>query len=166
MVPYNENWKRQFEEEKQLLLQTFGNKIVAIEHIGSTSIPGAWAKPIIDINVAIESLGDAPNFVKDLGNLGYTNMPNRWFSDRYFFPKGPEESRTHHLNLAEPSSETAWVAPVLFRDYLIAHPEELQAYNDLKKNLAKRYKNERAKYTEAKSNFVIHVLPKAREELE
>lgn len=166
LLPYDKDWKHQFEQEKQLLLQTFGNKIVAIEHIGSTSIPGAWAKPIIDINVAIESLGDAPKFVKDLENLGYTNMSNRWFSDRYFFLKEPEKSQTHHLNLVEPSSETAWAAPVLFRDYLIAHPEELQEYNDLKKDLAKRYKSEREKYTEAKSNFVINVLQKARNELE
>lgn len=165
LVPYDKNWKHQFEQEKQLLFKTFGDKLIAIEHIGSTSIPNAWAKPIIDINVAIESLDDAPDFVKDLESLGYVNMPNRWFSDRYFFPKGSEKLRTHHLNLVEQSSETGWVAPLLFRDYLIAHPEELQAYNDLKKDLAKRYKDEREKYTEAKSDFVKDVLQKTRKDL-
>ncbi len=162
LLSYSKSWKLEFEKEKKRLLETFGARIVAIEHIGSTSIPGAWAKPIIDINVAISSLNDAPSFVKRLQEMGYEYMPERWFADRCFFPKGPESQRTHHLNLGEMSSDTAWVCPLLFRDYLTANPKELEAYCLLKKNLAAKYKNSRAEYTEAKSDFVRATLQKAK----
>lgn len=162
LLPYDKTWKTDFETEKQRLLNVFGDRIIAIEHIGSTSIPGAWAKPVIDIDVAIHSLDDAPDFVAGLEKLGYTNMPNRWFADRYFFPKGSEDHRTHHLNLVEITSETAWLYPLLFRDYLVAHPQDLAAYIELKKDLATRFENERDKYTEAKGDFVKKVLAKAR----
>ena len=164
LFPYDEAWKLYFEKEKKLLLKTFGDRIVSIEHIGSTSIPGALAKPIIDINVAIRSLEDAPSFIKQLQELGYEYMPERWFNDRYFFPKGSTEQSTHHLNLVEKSSDTAWVYPLLFRNYLIENPQEIAEYSILKRNLALKYKNDRAAYTEAKGDFVRSILEKARSE--
>ena len=165
VVTYDPNWVIEFNTEKKKLLKVFGDKIVAIEHIGSTSIPDMPAKPIIDINMAIQSLDDAKDFVKPLEKLGYQYMANRWFEDRYFFPKGPESFRTHHLNLVEKTSETAWLYPILFRNYLIKHHEAKQQYIKLKKGLAGKYKNDREKYTEAKSEFVSEILAKAKLEL-
>ncbi len=162
LLLYDAEWRVEFEREKQLLLQAFGNKIVAIEHIGSTALPGAYAKPIIDINVAIRSLDEAPEFINILEErLGYTNIPNRRFDDRYFLPKGPEECRTHHLNLVEQQCDTAWLYPLLFRDYLAAHPADLAAYSVLKRELAEQYKHARDQYTEAKSDFVRKIIQKA-----
>ncbi len=74
LAPHDPEWNRLFEEEKQLLLMTFGDRIKAIEHIGSTSIPGIPAKPIIDILAAVESLEDIDVFIKTLPELGYTFM--------------------------------------------------------------------------------------------
>ena len=63
---YNPEWRDLFEQEKELLLKTFGSRILKIEHIGSTAIPGLPAKPIIDINVAIPSLDDINDFIVGL----------------------------------------------------------------------------------------------------
>lgn len=128
LFPYNSQWPDLFEEEKERLIARFGKKIIAIEHIGSTSIPGMLAKPIIDMNVAVASLDDTGMFIQELPRMGYEYMLNRRFHDRYFFPKGPREQRTHHLNLVEISSETGWEYPLRFRDYLRRHADAHKEY--------------------------------------
>lgn len=162
IVLYNSDWPKEFEKEKYLLQKTFGSKIVAIEHIGSTAIPGMASKPIIDINMAIPSLELAESYIKPLEKLGYRYMKERWFEDRYFFPKGSKNNRTHHLNLVEITSENAWGSMLLFRDYLIGHPDVKNAYAKLKIELAKKNANNRETYTEAKSDFVRNVINKAK----
>lgn len=91
LVSYDPEWEQQFEEKKMLLLETFDTRIKAIEHIGSTAIPSIPAKPVIDINVAVESLDDIDDFIRVLPTLGYEHIPERRFVDRKFFPKGPPE---------------------------------------------------------------------------
>ena len=161
---YNSEWSNFFEREKELLLKIFGNRIIAIEHIGRTAIPGLLAKPIIDINVAISSLDDIDDFIKKLQEIGYEYIPERRFSDRQFFPKGPSEKRTHHLNLVEIASETGWKNQLLFRDYLRKHVEVKNEYAKLKKELAEKYADNRDEYTERKSKFVIEIINRARGE--
>jgi len=161
VVPFDSSWKKEFEKEKEKLLDTFGNKIINIEHIGSTAIPGLCAKPIIDINVAIHSLEQAQSFIEPLEQLGYEYIAERHFKDRYFFPKGTKSNRTHHLNLVEIGSQTGWINPLLFRDYLIHNSEMRDYYCNLKRNLSYRYSDNREKYTERKSDFVRTILEKA-----
>lgn len=87
LFPYNNQWPDLFEEEKERLIARFGKKIIAIEHIGSASIPGMLAKPIIDMNVAVASLDDTGMFIQELPRMGYEYMLNRRFHDRYFSQK-------------------------------------------------------------------------------
>lgn len=157
---YNPNWPKLFEEEKKLLTDTFGDRIIAIEHIGSTAIPGVPAKPIIDINVAVASLNDIGVFIKELPKLGYEYIPERKFADRQFFPKGPAKARTHHLNLVEITSDTGWKNQLLFRDYLRNNKKAREDYVSLKKDLAQKYKNNRDEYTERKSSFIMTIIKK------
>lgn len=161
LVEYNPEWAELFEQEKQLLLNTFGDRIIAIEHIGSTAIPDIPAKPIIDMNVAVESIDDIEDFIYKLQELGYEYIPERRYADRQFFPKGPSECRTHHLNLVELDSPTAWRNQLLFRDYLRSHEEDCEAYAELKRTLANQYADNREEYTERKSNFVLKIISKA-----
>lgn len=161
MVPYDSDWKKEFEAEKKRLLNVFGKRILAIEHIGSTAIPGMLSKPIIDMNVAVKSLNDIDDFIRELPKLGYEYIPERRYSDRQFFPKGPESRRTYHLNLAEMTSSTAWKEPLLFRDYMKRNKKDRDAYIALKQDLAKKYKNNRDEYTERKSAFVNMIIEKA-----
>lgn len=163
LAPYDSEWESLFEQEKELLLNTFGDRIRAVEHIGSTAIPAIPAKPIIDMSVAVESLGDIDDFIEKLPELGYEYIPERRFADRQFFPKGPSECRTHHLNLVEMTSETAWKNPLSFRDYLRSHEEEREVYRKLKEELASKYADNRDEYTERKGIFIRAILEKTKE---
>lgn len=158
VVGYSPNWPKEFEAEKQKLIDTFGDKILAIEHIGSTSIPGLAAKPIIDMVAAVKSFDDLPEFVNGLQKLGYEYMPERMFDNRKFFPKGSQENRTHHLNLVLQNDPEQWTKPIAFRDYLRTHETERDEYAKIKTNLAKQYANDRAAYTRLKDNFFQSII--------
>lgn len=164
LVEYNPKWSSLFEQEKKLLLDTFGERILAVAHIGSTAIPDLPAKPIIDMNVAVKSLDDIDDFISKLQELGYEYISERRYADRQFFPKGPSEFRTHHLNLVELDSQTAWVNQLLFRDYLRSHKKDRDAYADLKRKLADKFADNREEYTERKSKFVLEIIDKAQKQ--
>ncbi|HEX8762551.1 MAG TPA: GrpB family protein [Candidatus Saccharimonadales bacterium] len=84
-------------------------------------------------------------------------IPERVFSDRIFFPKGPRENRTHHLSLVLKDS-SGWHDPIRFRDYLIANPKVREEYQNLKLELAKRYPDDRASYTKAKEVMIQDIM--------
>jgi len=165
LVPNDPRWLLEFNKERGNLENVFGEKILAIEHIGSTAILEIPAKPIIDINVGIESIDSISDFIEPLKKLGYEFMPERRFDDRQFFPKGPEELRTHHLNLVEIDSETAWLNPLLFRDYLNKNKTVRNEYRALKESLAMKFANDRMKYSEGKSEFIMKVLEVAKSDV-
>lgn len=155
---YHSGWIIEFEQEKQHLLDLFGDKIIAVEHIGSTAIPGLPAKPIIDIIAGIHSFNEFADFIKPLEELGYEYMPQRMFPERKFFPKGPRTHRTHHLNLVMKDDPEQWLAPLLFRDYLREHTQAKNEYAQLKASLAIQYSDNRAAYTAAKHDFIQRIL--------
>ena len=84
---YNPNWKMQFEYEKKRILDSLGDKVVGIEHIGSTSIKGLKAKPIIDIIVGVQDLNEVSNFVSPLSKIEYDYVPKPEIRDKKFFRK-------------------------------------------------------------------------------
>lgn len=161
VVAYSPNWPKEFEAEKQRLLEVFGDRIVAVEHIGSTSIPGLAAKPIIDIVAGVNSFDVLSDFIQGLQGLGYEYMPKRMFDNRKFFPKGSKEKRTHHLNLVLRDDFEQWVKPIAFRGYLRNHEQEREQYSELKITLARKYPEDRAKYTKLKDDFIQVILSKA-----
>lgn len=152
LAPYDPIWKKLFEIEKESLLNSIGDYVLGIEHIGSTSIPGLKAKPIIDMIVAVKDLSIYVKLIDSLTKLGYEYMPGRVFDDRVFFPKGPRGNRTHHLSLVVENSE-GWTGPIAFRDYLRNNPHERQEYQLLKERLAEQFPNDRTSYTKAKASF-------------
>lgn len=159
VVPYNMAWPQLFADEKKHLEAALGNLIHGIEHIGSTSVPGLSAKPIIDMIAAVDSLEGYEKFIRPLEALGYEFMPERVFADRVFFPKGPRENRTHHLSLVVKDSP-GWHDPIRFRDYLIANPKVREAYQKLKLELASKHPNDRASYTKAKETMIQGIMDK------
>ncbi len=144
-----------------MLLSNFGDQIIAIQHIGSTAIPG-MLEPIININVAVPSLERINSFIEKLPKIGYKYIPERRFSDRQFFPKGPDSKRTHHLNLVKISSETCWKNQLLFQDYMRTHADTQKAYIELKTRLVEKYADNRDEYTEQKSSFIREIIEKAK----
>jgi GrpB-like predicted nucleotidyltransferase (UPF0157 family) len=163
IVPYDKSWPEIFQEEKVLLVKTFGDRIFEVEHVGSTAIPGLPAKPIIDISATIESLDEVNNFIEKLSAIGYDyiqdkSYPNPEYLDRHFFVKSNENGSTHFLKLVEPGNKKDWVKLIQFRDYLLTHPDARDAYAELKKELAENLSDNRSEYTERKPSFIESIF--------
>lgn len=166
IVPYNPVWLRLAQEEIAKLKSVLPeNKIVDIQHVGSTAIPGLSAKPIIDIQIAVTSLQDMKLIVVPLlQKLNYEFWPDNPDPKHMFFVKGMPpygEKRTHHVHIFEHNSDH-WRNKLLFRDYLRKHPELAKEYEELKARLAEKYLYDREKYTDAKLTFVNKVLQLAK----
>ncbi len=167
IVEYNPAWSTLYEQEKALILEAIGPWLVDIQHIGSTSVPGLAAKPIIDIMPGIRYLYEASNCIAPLEKIGYKYVPE--FEDvmpyRRYFRKDIDGQRTHHIHMVETSHEF-WERHLLFRDYLRKHPAIAQQYAELKKDLAARYLKEGFDYTEAKTEFIKTIEKRAKQESE
>ena len=157
---HHAEWEVEFKNEKEKLKHVFEGVTLDIQHIGSTAIPGVSAKPIIDIGVFVNSFQDVETKIIDLEGLGYIQKKeNR--PERMFFAKGSDEQRTHYLHIGEKGS--SYVEDmILFRDYLISHPEVAKEYSDLKQDLTIRFAEQREVYTSKKEAFVNQILTKAK----
>lgn len=160
---HNPKWKELYAKEAKTLKEVLGDRIIEIEHVGSTSIEGLKAKPIIDMLVVINSLDEIPEIEELLKDYDYSNRGSQGVSDRCFFAKGPEESRSHYVHFTEPKSETYYHLKY-FKKYLLEHEEYKQKYCNLKQELAIKYADERSKYTASKNDFIKSVIKLAREE--
>ncbi len=158
--PYDGRWAELFGLERTRLQIVLGNDVLAVEHIGSTSVPGLTAKPILDVGVAVESFEAAFALVPRLEGLGYTFRGEQGIARRHYFVRGSDQSRTHHLHMLE-QSNLEWRDLLLFRDRLRAQPEAVRAYETLKKQLAEQYPNDREAYTDGKYRFIRVVLGRA-----
>ncbi len=167
LVPHNPKWAELFDEEKQLLKKTFGDTILAIEHIGSTAIPGISAKPIIDINVGVESLDVARSMKEKFEKLGYEHRPFapgktkddlKW---QELYVKGPEAKRTHHVHVTV-LGNNYWKNDLLFRDYLRKNANRAKQYTNLKQVLAEKHAEDRGTYTKNKEQFINETLEMAK----
>jgi GrpB-like predicted nucleotidyltransferase (UPF0157 family) len=159
LTPYTAEWERLFEEEKTLLQAAVGRYVLDIQHVGSTSIPGMVAKPILDIGIAVGNFEEAAVCVEPIEKLGYEYRGEHGIPRRHFFVKG--DSTTHHVHMNEVHS-LDWENQVLFRDYLIQHPGTAQAYAELKLQLCQRFPADRQAYLDEKSPFIERVLQLAR----
>jgi len=168
IVPYDPNWPRMFDEEKQHLLDCLPKEMIRrIEHFGSTAIPGLAAKPIVDMLVEVTSLEETKTrIVPVLESQGYDYF---WRPTRgddtppfyaWFIKRDATGARTHHIHMIEREFEQ-WER-LLFRDYLIEHPEVAKEYEALKLGLANDHPNDRIAYTEGKTDFVVRLTHLAK----
>lgn len=134
-----------------------GQTALDIRHIGSTSIVGMPAKPIVDILVGLETLSLVEPFAERLSRLGYQDRGNGDEPGRRYFVKGAEEKRTHHLNFCELNG-IFWTRHIIFRDYLENHPDAANQYAALKRELAAKFANDRRAYANGKEKFVLSML--------
>lgn len=160
LAPYNAVWKRLFEAEKGRLVKVVGEYILDIQHVGSTSIPGMVAKPIIDIAVAVEDFEAAKVSIKPIESLGYVYRGELGIPRRHYFVFG--EPRRFHLHMNEFKSDV-WLGQILFRDTLIEHQELAEAYAALKVKLAGQFPSDREAYLLGKAPFIEGVLKKTWE---
>jgi len=161
LVPHRPAWKELFAEEKDRLEEVIGHQVVDIQHIGSTSIPGMVAKPILDIGIAVVDFEASEVSIDPIEGLGYQYRGEHGIPRRHYFVKG--NPRTHHLHMLEVNSRD-WKAHLLFRSYLTSHPDIAQEYAELKIDLAERYRTDREVYQEGKDAFIERILELAEVE--
>jgi GrpB-like predicted nucleotidyltransferase (UPF0157 family) len=159
VVPYDPSWPDTFREIADRVSAVLGPLAPSIEHVGSTAVPGISAKPIIDIDVVIESSDEFAAVRDRLEEAGYRWEGDLGIADREAFGR-PSGSPPHHLYVcvqgARPLREH-----IAFRDYLRSHPDVTAEYSQLKEQLADRHRLSRDAYSEAKTDFVAKVLGRA-----
>lgn len=160
VVPYDETWKYEFEKEKQILKNLLKDFDVQIEHVGSTSIPGLSAKPIIDIAIGAKDEKMLFEVAKVLENAGYDMLNSYEEKGEILARKGSPENRTHYIHIEIVGSEY-WNEFMYFKRYMLDNPEEVRNYQVLKEQLSEKYANERKMYTASKNEFITNILEKA-----
>ena len=162
ITPHQKQWETAFETEKKNLLKALGNRVVDIQHIGSTSVPGLPAKPIIDISIGLRRFKDARKLLKPMEKAGYGFYKK--FQQQILFAKGPDSRRTHYVHVMRYRG-AKWTTDMLFRDYLRTHPRRVKAYAMLKLRLAKQFANDRGKYSDGKNRFIKETLQLSKRKL-
>ncbi|MGW4153710.1 GrpB family protein [Micromonospora chersina] len=162
---YDPSWPERYAEEAELLRHTLADSLLAVEHVGSTAVPGLAAKPVIDILAAVRDFNGFPALVEHLQEIGYTYTPESEADDpsRRVFRKGPENLtrlRTHHLHVTERGSDY-WRRLIAFRDHLRTHPEDAASYVSLKHDLAARHAADPGRYTRDKRDFLRDIEQRA-----
>lgn len=157
VVPYDARWPSRFAAERAALQPLLAPWLAgAIEHIGSTAIPGLPAKPILDLMAPVASLAQSRAALPRLAALEYHYFPYR-AEVMHWLCKPSDAYRTHHLHLV-PVASALWRERLAFRDYLRAHAAVAAEYAALKQRLAERHRFDREAYTDGKAAFVARVL--------
>jgi GrpB-like predicted nucleotidyltransferase (UPF0157 family) len=158
VVPYDPDWPDAFASIRSSLTDALGESAVAIEHVGSTSVPGLAAKPVIDIDIVIAHEAGLPLVTSKLATIGYRYEGERGVAGRHAF-RPPDGLPKHHLYVcAVGNSELE--RHLAFRDHLRANRSDALAYANLKRELADRFGTDREGYSQAKTTFVEGVLRK------
>ena len=154
---YDPAWAISFSDERVQLHACLAEAPLAIEHIGSTAIPGLCSKPIIDILVHVENRARAEAAVPALEALGYVNVPNYVDPNRLVLIKRRADGeRSHHLHVHSDADEVR--RHLMFRDRLRDDAAVREAYAALKKDLAVRFRDDRAAYSKHKTAFVDEIV--------
>ena len=159
IVPYDAEWPILFALLGCALRTELGDVALRIDHIGSTSVPGLDAKPIIDVQVSVATFEPLDAYRGPLESLGYVFRADNTERTKRYFRESPGGRRTHiHVRRAGSFSEQF---ALLFRDYLRAHTEDTRRYAKLKYRLAEAYRHDRHEYTDAKIPHVWEIMAKA-----
>jgi len=161
VAAYDPGWGAQFEAERAALRKCIGPWVTGgIHHVGSTSVPGLPAKPVIDIMAGVESLDRSRPCIEKVTSLNYLYAP--YLGDvMHWFCKPHPARRTHHLHLV-PAGSRRYLDELAFRDALRGDPALAQRYAALKLDLAARFRDDRDGYTQHKTFFVGEVLATVR----
>jgi len=158
LVEYDSSWPVLFERESKRIRSALGKKELMIEHVGSTSVPGLAAKPIIDILVVVENSSDEGSYVRELESVGYVLRirESDWHEHRMF--RGPDTSINMHV-FSRGDSEIGRM--LLFRDWLRENAVDRERYRRAKRELAGRKWRYVQNYADAKSIVVEEIINRA-----
>lgn len=156
VVVYDPAWPATFDNLRAKVWTVVGDFARTIEHIGSTSVPGLAAKPIIDLIVVVSSAADVPRAIERLATLGYVHRGNLGIEGREAF-ENPAELPAHHLYVC-PVESLGLRNPLAVRDYLQGHPDVARAYGELKKALAVKFPADIDSYVDGKTDLILSIL--------
>lgn len=163
---YNPAWTLEFDALKAIFIKHIVGEIIGVEHVGSTSIPGLKAKPIIDIDIVVSDKNQLKIVIGKLEKLGYRHVGDLGITGREAFKR--KDSKT-----PDTGSKRSWMKHNLyvciqgsiglanhlnFRDYLRAHPEKTVEYSKLKQKLAKEFTYDIDAYIDGKTDFIVEIL--------
>jgi putative glutamine amidotransferase len=158
--PYDPSWPAGFEREAERVRRALGDQLVRIDHVGSTSVPGLAAKPVVDIQASVRSMVPRTRYVEPLRALGYRWALDPWSDEHEFFSREEDGERAFqvHVCLAGSDWERRHLA---FRDWLREHPDDAAAYERLKRDLAERHPRDIFTYVDAKTPFIREIEERA-----
>jgi len=157
VVPHDPEWKDAFEAEAKHIGAALGENVVAVHHIGSTSIPNIYAKPVIDILVEVRNITEIDGQSSAMESFGYEVMGEYGIAGRRYFRKDNQKGiRTHQIHVFEAGSAQV-TRHLSFRDYMIVHPEDAQRYSELKRKLAEEHSQSIDRYMDGKDGFIKEI---------
>jgi len=158
VVSYDPRWPAMYRQEAAAIARVFGDELIAIHHIGSTSVPGLSAKPVIDIMPVVRSIDVLARFDPAMVELGYEPKGENGIPGRRFYTRGEDDvSRTHNVH-AYAQGHPEVTTHVAFRDHLIAYPDDAQRYASLKAELAAQFPRDIRSYSVGKDAFIREIL--------
>ncbi len=162
IVDYDPTWPEMFEIEAAAIRNVLGDLALSIEHVGSTSVPGLAAKPVIDIQVSVASITPRAPIVDRLARMGFKHAIDPIEPEHEFLSSGyePNEPRKVHVHLCQARSEWEW-RHLAFRDYLRTHDAAAAAYAALKRRLAAEHPRDVQAYIDGKARFVVEIEEQA-----
>lgn len=159
LAPYDPYWPKQFELQASRIRDALSEKVLLLEHVGSTSVPGLSAKPLIDMVLAVSDSADESSYVAPLESLGFVMRIREpdWFQHRML--KAPEpDGNLHVFTVGCPEIDRM----LAFRDWLRTHDDDRKLYEETKRQLAARIWKDIQDYADAKSEVIHDILARAR----
>lgn len=156
VVPYDHNWPVEFEKIKNAIWASIVDIALVIEHVGSTSVAGLAAKPVMDLDIVVKR-DILPEVILRLGCLGYVHEGDLGVPDREAFKyESKPDLMRHHLYVC-PEDSMEYQRHIAFRNYLRAHPADCERYSRLKIMLAQKFPQDINQYIKGKEAFILEV---------
>lgn len=168
VVPYDDMWSQMYEKEKNILIDILGNKIIDIQHFGSTSIKGLSAKPIIDIMIVVNEINQIDEYNHVMENLGYSVRGENGIEGRRYFVKLSQDdsgNHTHHIHIYQKGNRHI-SDELMFRDYLRIDNEAFKEYERVKIAASLNFHHSPEEYVNAKYDCIMSIMAKAKSHYE
>jgi GrpB-like predicted nucleotidyltransferase (UPF0157 family) len=156
VVEYDPDWPGVFERVRSYVWPAVRDMASSVEHVGSTSVPGPRAKPVIDACIVVASRGEVPACIERLASIGYVHRGDLGVPEREAF-RSPVELPKHHLYVS-PRTSLSLKNQLGLRDYLRSHPVAVREYGELKAELARRFSGDMDGYSVGKTEFILRIL--------
>ena len=155
VVPYSPEWPEMFALEAELIKQALGNNCITIHHIGSTSVLGLSAKPIIDILPVVRDIQEVDKTTKAMESLGYEAKGEYGIAFRRYFQKD-QNAKTYNVHVYQ-EGDPEISRYLKFRDWMRSHPDDAENYAKLKEGLAAKFPEDILQYCNGKDAFVASI---------